>query len=141
ITIFLCDRYPEAGLAPAIDGPGRPKFLQLLVYFSSSVQNAFQMFYYPDRFADTPDHEHGSQARACRRLREVWQVVDEGIGSNEWMLGDKFSAADVYLFMLTTWLIPEQGHPEVQDFPNVFRIAKKVQKRKSIQHVYGTIYP
>ena len=42
ITVFLCDRHPEAGLAPAIGDPERGAYLQTLVYFSSSVQNAFQ---------------------------------------------------------------------------------------------------
>ena len=54
ITVFLCDRHPEANLAPAVDDPARALYLQTLVYFSNSVQNAFQLSYYPDRFADTP---------------------------------------------------------------------------------------
>ena len=42
ITIFLCDQHSEASLAPAIDAPERSLFLQTLVYFSSSIQTAFQ---------------------------------------------------------------------------------------------------
>ena len=53
ITVFLCDRHPEANLAPAVDDPARALYLQTLVYCSNSVQNAFQLTYYPDRFADT----------------------------------------------------------------------------------------
>ena len=104
ITIFLCDRYPEAGLAPAAGEPERGLFLQTLVYFSSSLQNAFQLDYYPERFADTPADEPSAQRRGRRRLRETWQVIDDQIGDSEWMLGDKFSAADIYLFMLTNSL-------------------------------------
>ena len=48
ITVFLCDRHPDAKLAPAVDDPARALFLQTLVYFSNSVQNAFQLTYYPD---------------------------------------------------------------------------------------------
>ncbi|MEM7216514.1 MAG: glutathione S-transferase family protein [Pseudomonadota bacterium] len=140
ITIFLCERYPEAKLAPANTDPAWGKFLQYLVYFSSSVQNAFQMSYYPDRFADTPDHEPNVQARAIRRLREVWKVVDDEIDGKEWMLGDTFSAADIYLFMLTTWLYSDIGHPCVEEFENVHRIAMQVQKRASVQTVYGNVY-
>ena len=46
ITIFLCDRHIEANLAPAIDAPERSLFLQTLIYFSSSVQTAFQLDYH-----------------------------------------------------------------------------------------------
>ena len=137
ITAFLCDRHPEAGLAPALDDPMRGLYLQTLVYFSSSVQNAFQLNYYPDRFADTPGDEPSAQKRGIRRLRETWSIVNDQIGDNRWMLGERFSALDIYLFMLTTWLRSSRGHPAVSEFPNVERIARSVLPRESIQLVYA----
>ena len=136
ITIFLGDRHPEAGLAPAAADPTRPLYLQTLVFFSTAIQNAYQLTYYPERFADTPEGEPGAQLRGNRRLRETWQVIDDQIGKNEWLLGDRFSAADIYLFMLTTWLRPAKGHPDLSEFANVKRIADKVVQRPSVQQVY-----
>lgn len=136
IMIFLCDRHPKAGLAPAVDDATRGLFLQTLVYFSSSVQTAFQQFYYPDRFAETSADEDGARQRGIRRLREIWQVVDDQIADNDWMRGPAFSAADIYLFMLTTWLKPERGHPSRDEFPNVKRVTDAVMRRPSIQKVY-----
>jgi len=136
ITVFLCDRHADAGLAPTVDDPTRARFLQTLVYFSNSVQNAFQLTYYPDRFVDTPADEPSAQQRGNRRLRETWSVIDDQIGDNQWILGDRFSAADIYLFMLTTWIRPAKGHPSVSEFPNVKRIADGVMKRPSVQFVY-----
>tara|TARA_B100000676_G_scaffold131292_1_gene130344 strand:- start:728 stop:1366 length:639 start_codon:yes stop_codon:yes gene_type:complete len=136
ITVFLCDRHPEAELAPALDDPMRGLYLQTLVYFSSSVQNAFQLNYYPGRFADTPEDEPSAQKRGIRRLRETWGIVNDQIGDNRWVLGERFSALDIYLFMLTTWLRPSHGHPTVSEFPNVERLAQSVLPRDSIQLVY-----
>jgi glutathione S-transferase len=136
IAVFLCDRHPEAKLAPAIADPERGRYLQTLVYFSSSVQNAFQLDYYPDRFADTPADQPSAQRRGIRRLRETWKVIDDQIGDAEWMLGDRFSAADIYLFMLTTWLKPSRGQPSTDAFPNVKRIAQAVMRRPSVRLVY-----
>lgn len=136
ITMFLCDRHPEANLAPGVDDPERGLFLQTLVYFSNSVQNAFQLNYYPDRFADTPADEPSAERRGIRRLRETWKVIDGQIGNNKWILGDRFSAADIYLFMLTTWLDAPRGHPSTDEFPNVKRIAEAIMKRPSVQLVY-----
>ncbi len=137
ITVFLCDRHAEANLAPGFDEPERGLYLQTLVYFSNSVQNAFQLNYYPDRFADTPADEPSAQRRGIRRLRETWSVIDDQIGDNEWVLGDRFSAVDIYLFMLTTWLNPARGHPTTDEFPNVRRIADAVMSRPSVQLVYA----
>ena len=136
ITVFLCDRHPEAALAPAIDDGERSLYLQTLVYFSNSVQNAFQLSYYPDRFADTPADEPSAQRRGNRRLRETWNVINDQICGNKWVLGERFSAVDIYLFMLTTWLRTSRGHPSVDEFPNVKRVAEAVLSRKSVQFVY-----
>ena len=136
ITVFLCDRHREARLAPDIDDPARALYLQTLVYFSNSVQNAFQLTYYPDRFADTAADEPSAQRRGNRRLRETWRVIDDQIGDNKWLLGDRFSAADIYLFMLTTWLRSDKGHPAIDEFANVKRIADAVVQRPSVQLVY-----
>jgi glutathione S-transferase len=136
MAIFLCDRHPEANLAPKMDDPLRGRYLQTLVYFSNSVQNAFQLDYYPDRFADTPADEPSAQRRGIRRLRETWKVIDEQIGDNQWVLGEQFSAVDIYLFMLTTWLRSERGQPSTNEFPNVKRIADAVMSRPSAQLVY-----
>ena len=35
ITTYLCDRHPEAGLAPGVTDPDRGRFLQWLFFFSS----------------------------------------------------------------------------------------------------------
>lgn len=136
ITIFLCDRHPEAQLAPASDDPARARYLQTLVYFSNSIQNAFQLAYYPDRFADSPAEEPSAVRRGNRRLRETWQVIDDQIGDGKWLLGERFSAADIYLFMLTTWLRPARGQPAIDAFSNVKRIADRVVERPSVQRVY-----
>ncbi len=137
ITIFLCDRHPEAKLAPGVSDPDRSLFLQTLVYFSSSVQNAFQLDYYPNRFAEEAAGEPGARRRGQRRLRETWKVIDDQIGDRAWLLGDRFGAADIYLFMLTTWFSPSRGQPSVDEFPNVKRIAGAVMQRPSVQRVYA----
>ncbi|MEM9099816.1 MAG: glutathione S-transferase family protein, partial [Pseudomonadota bacterium] len=127
ITMFLCDRHPEAGLAPPPDAPERGLYLQTLVYFSNTIQTAFQQDYYPDRFADSPETEPSSEARGCRRLAETFGVIDAQIGDQNWILGRQFSAADIYLFMLTTWVDTERGQPDPAQFPNIKRLADKVQ--------------
>jgi glutathione S-transferase len=137
ITIFLCDRHPEAKLAPKLNDPKRGLYLQTLVYFSNSVQTAFQTYYHPDRFADKQADEISAQRRGIRRLLETWKVIDDQIGDNEWVLGESFSAVDIYLFMLTTWLKTSRGHPTTDEFTNVKRIADAVMTRPNTQLVYS----
>ena len=62
IVTFLCDRHPHAGLAPSAEDANRGRFLQWLFFFSSSLQNAYQMTYYPDRFCQE-ETDQGSVKR------------------------------------------------------------------------------
>jgi len=137
ITIFLCDRHSDAHLAPKFNDPTRGLYLQTLVYLSTSVQTAFQTYYYPDRFVDTSANEVSAKKRGINRLRETWKVIDDQIGDNDWVLGRCFSAVDIYLFMLTSWLNPTLGHPSTEEFPNIKRIAEAMMSRPSIQLVYA----
>lgn len=137
ITIFLCDRHSDAHLAPKFNDPTRGLYLQTLVYLSTSVQTAFQTYYYPDRFVDTSANQASARKRGINRLWETWKVIDDQIGDNDWVLGRCFSAVDIYLFMLTTWLNPTLGHPSTEEFPNIKRIAEAMMSRPSIQLVYA----
>ena len=138
IVTFLCDRHPHAGLAPSVEDAERGSFLQWLFFFSSSLQNAYQMTYYPERFCQEEKDQGSVKQRSLTRLRELWQVVDNAIGEQQWLLGSQFTAVDIYLFMLTTWLRDEHGHPRVQEFSNVSRIATAVMKRPSVRMVYSS---
>jgi glutathione S-transferase len=136
IAIFLCDLHSCANLAPKLNDPTRGLYLQTLMYFSNSRQTAFQIYYYLDSFVDALADKASAQKRGIRRLQETWKVVDDQIGDDEWVLGTCFSAVDIYLFMLTTWLDPTQGHPSRSEFPNVKRVADAVMSRPSIPLVY-----
>ena len=138
IVTFLCDRHPHAGLAPSVEDAERGKFLQWLFFFSSSLQNAYQMTYYPDRFSQEEKDQGSVKQRSLTRLRELWQVVDDAIGDQQWLLGSQLTAVDIYLFMLTTWLRDDHGHPRIQEFFNVSRIATAMMKRPSVQMVYSS---
>ena len=138
ITVFLCDRHFEAGLAPTPDDPERGIYLQWLFFFSSSLQNAYQMTYHTERFCSSKEDQPSVKRRSNSRLRELWQVVDDAIGENDWLLGKRFSAADVYLFMLTTWLNESLGHPSLESFPNVEKVAAEDMNRPSVDPNYGS---
>ena len=140
IVTFLCDRHPEYRLAPETRDPYRGLFLQWLFYFSSSLQNAFSMTYRPNRFSTLESGYSGVQQQGGKRLLALWQVVDNAIGESSWMLGEPFSAVDIYLFMLSTWLSDEYGHPDLAGFNNVSRVAEQVRKRPSVARVYPALH-
>jgi glutathione S-transferase len=137
ITVFLSDRHPEAGLAPAADDPLRGPFLQWLVYMSNTLQMAYQLTYHWERFCSGPDAQESVQTKSCARLRDIWGFMDEAIGARDWLVDDRYTAADIHLHMLTTWLSPEMGHPNMDEFPNAKRVAANAGARPAVKKVFG----
>ena len=140
IVTFLCDRHSEYGLAPGVGDRYRGLFLQWLFFFSSSLQNAFSMTYRANRFSSLDSGYPGIEQQGRKRLMSLWQIVDDAIGEKPWMLDELFSAVDIYLFMLSTWLSDEYGHPDLTVFPNVSRVADQVRKRPSVARVYPALH-
>ena len=137
IFVFLCDRHPEAGLAPAVGEVERGPFLQWLAFFTSSLQTAYQMTYHSERFVEDEADFDLVKIRSITRLTELWQFVDDSLDGKDWLLGERFSAADIYLFMLSSWLNPAVGHPQIQSFANVFRVVRGVMARPRARELYA----
>lgn len=134
ITIFLCDRHPEAGLAPPPDDPARGPYLQWLVYMADTLQPAYQSYYYPFRFASREEDHASVRARACARIAAVWRILDDALDPGPWMLGRRLSACDLYLHMLSTWLT--EDHPPVSNFPRVARLVETVAEIPEVARVF-----
>jgi len=139
ISIYLADKHPECGLAPAADDPARGAFLTWMLYMSNTLQIAYQLTYYPYRYCDEEEHCESLRRRSGERLREVWGYIDECLEGRAWLAGDRLSAADIHLHMLTTWLNAgaDRGHPSMDNFPNALRVADKVAERPSVRLVHG----
>lgn len=124
MVIYLCDLHPEADLAPAPDDPLRPAYLQWMLYLADTPQPNYRRLYYPERFASDSEsvREKGVEA-----LLNDWRIVEEAMEDKDWLLGNRFSACDIYMLMLATWFdMPEDLYGR---YPNIARCARKTAAR------------
>lgn len=107
IMLYLCDRHPEAGLAPAPDDPLRGPFYRAVFHMISEVQGAYKRHYYSDRFSSDPGDAPRILEKADADLLAGWGIVESNLAaSGPYMLGERYSAADIYLVMLASWYEP-----------------------------------
>lgn len=89
ICAYIADAYPQAGLAPPIGDPQRGQYLQWLMFTNSNIEPAMM-----EKFSGlTPNrtaHGWGDYASVLETLRD-------GLRTGPWILGERFSAADVML--------------------------------------------
>jgi glutathione S-transferase len=105
IIMHLCDRHPEAKLAPAPGTSERSHWYQWLLYLTNTLQPTFLEYFYPERtFPDAPNTQQQLKASAERRLAGMFIYIDSELAARgPYLLGDTFSAADIFLHMLARW--------------------------------------
>lgn len=89
ICAYLADQYPHAQLAPPIGDPDRGRYLQWLLYTNSVIEPAMA-----EKFSNTAV---SAVAHGWGSFEQMLGVLRDGLAAGPWILGARFSAADVLL--------------------------------------------
>ena len=103
ICAYLADKFPEAQMAPRIGTPERGRYYQWMVYSIATLEPPVI-----DIFMNTvmlPEAERSTEAvdKARTKFVEVAQVLENTLGSKPFLLGERFSAADVMIGSSLVW--------------------------------------
>ena len=103
MVIYLADLFGKADLAPRVDSPLRAAYLRWMLYFASAVYMADLRYFYPARHSTDPQAEAGIKAKAEIDLNRDFDIFANALGQGPYILGEVFSAADIYAAMLISW--------------------------------------
>ncbi len=132
IIQYLCDRHREPNLAPSFDEAQRPRYLQWLFFMADTIYPSYSRFYHPERYTVATEGASDVKEQARRTALKQWQVVEESLHRNgPWLLGEPFSACDIYLQMMTSW--HERPVDLLSAFPHVREVARGVIARDDCQ--------
>lgn len=129
IVQYLCERHPGAELAPAPGTWQRPLFLQWLAYLTNTVQEELNHWWHVEAYAGPDDRCHKPMLdQTERNLDQMWRFLDGRIaGHGPFLLGDRFSAADIYIAMLARW--SRNCAKPAKEFPALRRLIETVKAR------------
>lgn len=102
ITLHLADLTGRDDLVPHSEDGTRAAFLRWLIYLVANVYATFPCADVPTRFVD----EGASEAFATRVLsyrKTLWSEVEAATSAGPWFLGDRMTAIDLYLAVMTHW--------------------------------------
>jgi glutathione S-transferase len=103
IMIYLADLFPAAGLAPAAAAATRAEYLRWMLYFASAVYMADLRYFYPQNYAVDENQAGGIKAKATEHLDRDFAIFAESLSTKPFVLGETFSAVDIYAAMLVSW--------------------------------------
>ena len=136
ICLHLVDTHPQAGLAPALGTAARAHFYKWLMWLTNTLQATLIVYFYPERWADSPDAVKQVKAHAEAKVGVMLDQLDAELArhAGPWLLGPTFSAVDAYALMLCRWT---RGFPRpARDLPQLGPYLQRVLARPATRRVF-----
>ncbi len=122
---YLADAFPAAGLAPALDDPARGTWFRWLVFGASAFEPALL-----DKMMKRPEAPRGSVGYGS--YEDMLGALETMLDPGPWILGDRFSAADVYIGSELSWAV-SFGAPDIADRPKLAAYIERAKARSAYQ--------
>jgi glutathione S-transferase len=124
IVQYIADQVPDKKLAPPAGTMARYRLMEWLNFISTEVHKAFSPLFNP---AMPEDAKKLSRDRLITR----YQYIDQQLAGKSFLMGDNFSVADAYLFVVTSWA--KHVGVDVTGFGNVTAFMDRMGKRPAVQ--------
>jgi len=103
IILHLADMAPDAGLAPAAKDPARPMFLRWLIFIVAALYPTYTYGDDPARWTDSEQSGKHLRTRTDDHRKELWLYFARQNPCKPWVLGEQFSALDLYVAVMNLW--------------------------------------
>lgn len=130
IALYLADKYIEKGLAPPLSSPLRGPYLQWALYAATTFEPPVYQIYRHTQVLPDEDRSSFIVREAKGTLEEIFQTLVRELGNKPFLLGDKFTAADVLIGSVATWA---RGLGLVERHPVLVNYAKRLSSRPAFQ--------
>ena len=124
ILQYIADQKPDAGLAPKAGSMERYRLQEWLNFITSEMHKGMGNFFNP---ALTDEWRKAVTDRLGIRMDWLARQLE----GKQYLMGDKFSVADAYLFTILNWAAPSKF--DMSKWPAITDYHKRVGSRPKVQ--------
>ena len=124
IVQYIADKAPASGLIPPAGSKERYRAQEWLNFISSELHKNFSPLFRPN----TPD---GYKPIAKENLANRFAYVDKHLSNRPYLVGDKFTVADAYLFTILNWT--KFQSIDLAPWPNLLKFMARVGERPTVK--------
>lgn len=124
IVQYLADQARSTTLMPAAGSIERYRVMEWQNYVTSELHKSFSPLF-------SSDFDATAKKTVSAALRKKYEWVDSRLAASEHLTGAAFTAADVYLFVVTGWA--RFVGLDLVDLTNLQRFMKQVAERPAVR--------
>jgi len=124
IVQYLADQKPEARLATANGTLARYRLQEALNYITSEIHKSYSPLFNPKILPEV-------RAERVEYLRRRYALLDKQLAGRKYLLGDQFTVADAYLFVVTRWA--KAAKVDLSDYANLQAFQNRIAARPAVQ--------
>jgi len=128
---YIAQAAPEARLAPLADPFLFAKMQAFNAYMASTVHVAHAHGRRGYRWADQETSFEDMKNKLPQVMGECFRIIEDGMLEGPYVLGEHYSTADPYLFLMSGWL--KSDRVEIADFPRVHAHYRMMLERPAVQ--------
>ena len=133
IVAFLTDAHQGKGLAPTTGSDDHAQYLSLLVFMAVNLYPYINLAFDSSSLVETEEQNAVIRRKAGQHSLAIFGVLENRLAEDgPFLLGDNFSAADIYLFMLTLWAYPSES-AVLERYPHIATVAAHVRSRPRLK--------
>jgi len=126
ILQYLADQKPEAGLAPKAGTMERYRLMEWLNFIASEIHKTLGALFNPKITPEWKDDRIALFGRRC-------DVLVRTLDGKPYLMGDKFSVADAYLFTILGWA--SLFKLDMSKWPALQSYVTRIAARPAVQQV------
>jgi glutathione S-transferase len=124
IVQYVADKNPGAGIIPAAGSIDRYHLQGWLTHIGTELHKTYGPMFRPT----TPD-EYKKISKET--LANKYKNIDKMLEGKQYLMGDKFTVADAYLYTVTRWA--PRVEFDLSPFPNVKAFMERMNARPKVQ--------
>jgi glutathione S-transferase len=101
--IHLVDANPDANIGPQVGEKERPELYRWLSYFGGTLHPYYWPHFMPMRWTSDEQGQPAVVEASHVLIGKSLALIDAHLAGKEWVLGDKKSVADAYLYPMASW--------------------------------------
>jgi len=130
LLLYVAQTHPAAGLAPLDDAFALARANEFNSYLCATVHVAHAHRARGYRWADDEAAQASMRAKVAQNMTDCFTLIEQRM-SGPWVLGERYSVCDPYLFTIAGWLAGDGV--DIARFPQVAGHRARVAQRPAVQ--------